>query len=325
MQTREYILGVDTSNYTTSVAVADTSGNIIANIKRPLPVAEGERGLRQSDALFSHVKNLPSAFDEAREIVDGGNIAAVGVSEKPRNVDGSYMPCFLAGVASAHALATEGAELYKFSHQCGHIMAALYSSGRLDLLGRTFGAFHVSGGTTELLRVSGAECGFHAELVGGTLDINAGQLVDRIGVAMGLRFPAGRELEELARKNTAKVPRARIAGDGLHVNLSGLENKALKLFGDTGDMSLTAAFVLDVIGRALEDMSRSYIEKYGEGTILYAGGVMSNKIIRKYMEDRLDAAFAEPAFSADNAAGVAYLAYLAYKKEKGDNGNGRDA
>ena len=159
---RKIVIGIDTSNYTTSVALMYSDGELIANIKRPLPVKPGERGLRQSDAVFAHVKNIPSAMREAREYLDGRIPCAVGVSSRPRNVDGSYMPCFLSGVSVAESsCATCGAELYSFSHQCGHIMAALYSSNKLEYLdGREFSAFHVSGGTTEMLRVRASSHGF---------------------------------------------------------------------------------------------------------------------------------------------------------------------
>ena len=153
---KNIILGIDTSNYTTSVAVMTDEGELLANIKRPLLVAEGERGLRQSDAVFSHIKNIPSAMGEARAFIDNNKIVAVGVSERPRNQDGSYMPCFLSGVAVAEAIsAALCVPLYKFSHPCGHIMAAVYSSGKTELLDKSFGAFHVSGGTTELLKING--------------------------------------------------------------------------------------------------------------------------------------------------------------------------
>ena len=245
------VLGIDTSNYTTSVAILTEKGELLANIKRPLPVKEGERGLRQSDAVFHHTKNLPSAFEEAEPIIKDRRILALGVSERPRNLDGSYMPCFLAGLSVATALSVSlGVPIYRFSHQCGHIMAAVYSSGRYELLDSGFAAFHISGGTTDLLSVRAAEKGFICDHVGGTGDLNAGQVIDRIGVAMGLRFPCGAELEALALTYTGKIPGKKISRKGLFVNLSGLENMALKLFSETGDKALTAAFVFDYLGRA---------------------------------------------------------------------------
>ena len=165
MSERNIILGIDTSNYTTSVALMYDDGELIANIKRPLKVSDGERGLRQSEAVFAHVKNMPSAMEEAREYLAGRSPAAIGVSSRPRNVDGSYMPCFLSGVAVAEGIsASLGIPLYKFSHQCGHVMAALYSSDSEVLMQDRFAAFHVSGGTTELLIVKGAETGFSFRL-----------------------------------------------------------------------------------------------------------------------------------------------------------------
>ena len=123
------ILGIDTSNYTTSVALLTTEGEPVANLRRLLTVKEGERGLRQSDALFAHTKNLPELMREAEKYLCGRRPLALGVSTRPRNVDGSYMPCFLAGVSIAEGIsAMLGAPLFKFSHQCGHVMAGLYSS-----------------------------------------------------------------------------------------------------------------------------------------------------------------------------------------------------
>ena len=314
---RNIVIGIDTSNYTTSVALLDESGELIANLKRPLPVKTGERGLRQSDALFAHTINIPDLMAEAEQYIKGANILAVGVSEKPRNVEGSYMPCFLAGVSVATGIsATSGAPLYRVSHQCGHIMAALYSSGKLELADKSFVAFHVSGGTTEMLSVSPATMGFSTEIIGGTKDLNAGQVIDRIGVRMGFPFPAGRYIEESAAKNTEKIPKRKLSIDGCYVNLSGLENMAADLYERSGDESLTSAFVLDYVGRVLTTMSECYESEHGSVPFVYAGGVMSNGIIKKMLSEGREAYFAEPAMSADNAVGVAVLALKAYKSEK---------
>lgn len=316
MKNRQIIVAFDTSNYTTSAAVIDTDGTLIANLKRPLKVAEGERGLRQSDALFAHTVNLPSLVDELKSYVSGCEIAAVGVSEKPRNVHGSYMPCFLAGVCAAESFALgANAPLYKFSHQCGHVMAAIYSSGAYSLISDEFAAFHISGGTTELLRVRAGERGFDTELVGGTLDLNAGQIIDRVGVYMGLGFPAGPELERLALTNNKNIPKKKISINKMSVNLSGLENMAVKLYDETGDKAFVAAFVLDYIKRSIIAMSEAYEAEYGKSSFVYAGGVMSNSIIKKSLSERFEAYFAEPQLSADNAVGIAALTLGVYKSE----------
>ncbi len=313
--THEYFVGIDTSNYTSSVAIIDSEGGLAANLKSPLSVKEGERGLRQSDAVFQHIKNIPSLMDRAAEILRGGKILAVGVSERPRNVDGSYMPCFLSGVAAAHSLAASvGAPLYGFSHQCGHIAAALYSSSAMPS-GESFAAIHASGGTTELLRVKECDNGFSAELVGGTLDLNAGQVIDRVGVAMGLPFPSGRYIEELALKNTKKIPKRKPPVTGMHFNLSGAENIALSLYRETGDAHLTAAFLLDYIGSAIVAICKEYILLYGSTDFVFAGGVMCNSIIKEKIKGEIPVAyFAEPAMSADNAVGIAALAKKVHQK-----------
>lgn len=314
--TDRVFLGIDTSNYTTSVAILTENGELLANLKKPLPVKSGERGLRQSDAVFAHTVNIPELMKEAGEILSGCEIVAVGVSATPRNEEGSYMPCFLTGVSSAQSIASAlGVKLYRFSHQCGHVMAAVYSSGADDLLDREFGAFHISGGTTELVRVRPDGAGFNTTLIGGTSDLNAGQVIDRIGVYLGMKFPAGPALEAEALKNTDKIPKKKISSSGMQINLSGLENMAIKLYRDTENVPLTAAFVFDYIGRAICSMLDAYIEQYGKGTVVCAGGVMCNTIIRNMLTERYDVCFAEPSMSADNAVGVAALTLRAYKSE----------
>ncbi len=306
---KKVFVGIDTSNYTTSLAIVGENGELIANLKRPLTVSSGERGLRQSDALFAHIKNLPSLMGEAREYLGEAAVAAVGVSEKPRRVEGSYMPCFLAGVAAAESFsAALNLPLYRFSHQCGHIMAALYSSGADKCIVGDFAAFHISGGTTELLRVSATDDGFSAECVGGTRDLNAGQVIDRVGVYLGLPFPAGPHLEALASDFKGKPEKKRVSVSGTYANLSGLENLAINLYNRCGEPSGVAAFIFDYLGNAVLEMCRGYINEYGDVPFVFAGGVMCNGIIKSKLKDGLARVyFAQPSMSADNAVGIAVL------------------
>ncbi len=306
-------LGIDTSNYTTSLAAIE-DGKVLFNLKSLLPVRAGECGLRQSDALFAHTKNLPSLFDEARPLLKDKHILAVGVSEKPRNAEGSYMPCFLAGVSVAEGIsAALGVPLYRFSHQCGHLRAALLSAGKDALIEHRFGAFHISGGTTEMLLVSPDEKGFMTEIVGGTKDLNAGQLIDRIGVLLGLTFPAGPALEALAKTYEGKIPQKPVKTADGYTHLSGVENQARALFETEGDGAMTAAFVLDHLARTVLSMSLDF-RKTNPLPLVYAGGVMSNAYIRAYLEKNLsDIYFAEPRLSADNAVGIAALTSDAYR------------
>ncbi len=310
----ELILGVDTSNYTTSLALVTVEGEVVFNEKRLLPVAEGERGLRQSDALFAHTKNLPLLSERLRaflEADDTRRIVAVGYSATPRDQEGSYMPCFLAGQATAAALAAAlCCPLYAFSHQSGHIMAALYSAGRVDLIDRDapFAAFHVSGGTTEILLVTPHSGRFSVALIGGTADINAGQAIDRTGVMMGLTFPCGREMEAILNGSPKPLQRTRISVKDLTCNLSGLENLAKKEYEATGDRALTAAYCFDFVADTLCKLTENLRGRYAGIPIIYAGGVMSNKRIGARLAGFDDTYFSEPVFSSDNAAGVALLA-----------------
>lgn len=312
-------LGIDTSNYTTSVAACDADGRVILNLRKLLEVKNGERGLRQSDAVFSHVKNLPELLADAKEVLQGYKIAAVGCSSTPRRVEGSYMPCFLVGRDAALSVGL-GADVpvYSFSHQEGHVMAAAYSSGMAEtLICKPFCAFHVSGGTTEILRVTpdgSTPCPFSLELIGGTNDLNAGQAIDRTGVMMGLDFPCGRAMEQLSDNCTEKVPSPHVSVKDLNCNLSGLESIARKLYESTNDRELTSRYVLDFLALTFIRLSENLVQRYPEATLLFAGGVMSNKYIQGKLSS-FDALFASPEFSADNAAGIALLSKLAYTNQ----------
>ena len=305
----ECFIGIDTSNYTTSAAICTKDGEIVANLKLPLPVKAGECGLRQSDAVFAHVKNLPTIMQTLAGELQGMKPVAIGVSEAPRPQEGSYMPCFLSGIAAAQSFATAAAiPLLRFSHQEGHIMAATYSAGATHLLNsERFAAFHVSGGTTEVLLATPHARGFDIELFAATADINAGQAIDRIGVMLGLQFPCGKELEKLAEKNEKKVPKSRISVKDGYCNLSGLENMATKLWQESGDAALVAAFTQQFIADTLIAMTRELDARIPSLSIVYAGGVMSNRYLQSRLSERENTYFAEPQFSADNAAGIALL------------------
>ena len=311
----DLFVGFDTSNYTTSAAVCDAEGRVICNSRILLPVREGERGLRQSDAVFFHVRNLPQVLADVRAAVCGGRVRAVGCSVSPRRAADSYMPCFLSGVAAAEAFAAAADLPVKcFSHQEGHIMAALYSAGAQGLLERgKFAAFHVSGGTTEVLTVIPRPDGFDTEVVGGSADLHAGQAIDRAGVMMGMQFPCGRELEAEAAKNTKPVPDPRVCVRDGFCHFSGLENRSEKLWRETGDRALVSAFVLRFCAATLEALTADLDRREPGLPIVYAGGVMSNRYLQAVLGKRHDTCFAAPEFSADNAAGVALLCRRAVK------------
>jgi len=309
-------IGIDTSNYTTSFAVCNMDGKILENHKILLPVKEGERGLRQSDAVFAHNRNFLKIAEQIKKTAHNYEVIAVGYSAFPRDCEGSYMPCFIAGEAIAEFIASlYNLKKYSFSHQAGHIMAAMYSSkAPAD---KDFVAFHVSGGTTEILYVKPKNDKLNITQIGGTNDLNAGQAIDRIGVKMGLGFPCGPKIEELAANNALNIPKTRISVKGYECNLSGLENQASKLYDETLNKELTSAFVLDYISRVLEKITLNIRESYENIGIVYAGGVMSNKIIQTNLGKAFDNVyFSTYEFSSDNAAGIALLARNKFLNEE---------
>ena len=304
------ILGIDTSNYTTSAAIVCDEG--YRHAREILDVAAGERGLRQSDALFLHTKNLPRIMERLGKT----DIDAIAYSSRPRAVSGSYMPCFLAGEAVARSMAASlGVPVYAFSHQAGHIEAAARTCGA-DV-GNEFLAFHLSGGTTELvLAKSDKDEGWLCNVVGRTLDISAGQLIDRVGVLLGLKFPCGGELEKLALNCSEISPSVKINLSNGSCNLSGWENKISKLISSGAGAGLAAKSTIDIVGRTVCEMTRAAREIYPDMPVLYAGGVMRNSLIRKMIRERFDGVlFADAELSSDNAVGTAYLGLKKFKEE----------
>lgn len=297
-------LGIDTSNYTTSAALFQ-DGEIFQQ-KMLLPVKRGELGLRQSDAVFHHVQQLPQVlgalFDEKL------SISAVGASARPRDLEGSYMPCFTVGIGFAKAVALSlGVPLYTFSHQAGHIAAALYSAGQLALLHEKFIAFHVSGGTTEAVLVKPDEqTVFRTEIIAQSLDLKGGQAVDRVGAMLGLSFPSGKALEQLALK-TDVTYHIKPSLKGADCSLSGVENKCANMLNKGVPKEEIAAYCLYALLAALDSMTAELLKQYGKLPLLFAGGVMSNSLIRDALTAKYGAYFAAPEFSADNAAGIAVL------------------
>lgn len=308
-------IGLDTSNYTTSVAAFDAVTEVLWQVKQLLPVKAGEMGLRQSDAVFHHTKQLP---DLVEQLFDNcpRTVTAIGVSDRPMECDGSYMPCFLAGEGMARSLAAAyGVPLHRFTHQQGHVMAALYGAKRIDLRHRPFLAFHVSGGTTEALLVKPhPDTVITCDSVARSLDLKAGQLIDRVGGMLGLPFPAGPALDELSRQAPpVRLPRPSVEGACCH--LSGVENQCRRMLNDGASPAAVARFCLASIEAAIVYMTERLREQYGDLPVVYAGGVMSNTLLRASLGERFGGVFAPPVYSADNAAGIAVLTAL---RERGD-------
>ena len=308
------VLGLDTSNYTTSAAVFDGEGG--RNQGRLLEVRPGELGLRQSDALFQHVKHLPEVVEALLGEEGLGTVQAVGASTRPRAVEGSYMPCFLAGASQGQVLSQVlGVPFYTFSHQQGHLAAAAWSAGRLDLLDRPFLAWHLSGGTTELLRVEPEEDGVavRAEILGGTSDISAGQLIDRTGVLLGLPFPAGKGVEKLSRQ-AQKREYYKVKVNGLTFSLSGMENKVRQMVQRGEEPAEIAWFAQETVCRVVQACTKAAMEQYPGLPVLCSGGVASNGRLKELLRQNCGALFAQPQFSTDNAMGTAILTWRALER-----------
>ena len=297
-------IGFDTSNYTTSIACFNGKDGI--NCSQLLPVKPGELGLRQSDAVFSHTKSLPELSGRLFSHINGEKIGAVGVSTRPRAVDGSYMPCFMVGYSHAKLLSdTLGVPLVEVSHQQGHVAACLWSAGRLDLMDRPHLAWHLSGGTTELLLVEPDGKNVKCTRIGGTTDISAGQLIDRTGVMLELPFPAGKHVDALSKEATA-TDAFKVKCPDMEFSLSGVQNKVQQYHLEHSAAD-TAAYALRCVCNAVMQATKNALKHYPGLEVVFSGGVASNSMLRQVMEP-MGAIFSQPQFSTDNAMGVAVLA-----------------
>ena len=292
------VIGFDTSNYTTSIAFFD--GRRGENCSRLLPVKQGELGLRQSDAVFAHTKSLPELSGRLFSNVEMDSITAVGVSTRPRAVEGSYMPCFMVGYSHAKLLSDAlHVPLVEVSHQQGHVAASLWSAGRLDLMD----APH----TTELLLVEPDEKNVRCTKIGGTTDISAGQLIDRTGQLLGLPFPSGRHLDALSQDAQLKEV-FKVKCPGMEFSLSGVQNKVQQFHEKNADPIETAGYALRCVSMAVFTATENALKVYPGLPVVFSGGVASNSMLRS-LTAPLSPIFAQPQFSTDNAMGVAVLAH----------------
>ena len=297
------ILALDTSNYTTSACILDTGCGIVWESRIPVPVEPGKCGVRQSDAVFHHVQNLAALF----EGVPVSSFDAVAASDRPSERENSYMPCFTVGVSFAKSVADLcGVPVFFCSHQKNHIMSAAASVLKTELVRAPLIAYHVSGGTTDIMICRPEGRGFSVTKIGGTADISCGQLIDRTGTMLGFPFPCGKEIEHNSSGRLTGGIKIK-STDGSY-NFSGFQNKLEKMKNDGAETQRICDAVLDTVYSFLLQSSSYVRERYGDLPILFSGGVMSNTIISKAVKERLENVyFSKPEYSVDNASGTAFL------------------
>jgi len=308
-----YYMGIDTSAYTTSIAVVDESYNVVYDDRRLLQVRQGHRGLRQQEAVFQHLNNIPLMFDTLSNKFDLTRIKSVSASVKPRNLKESYMPVFKVAQGQAFVVSRMLKTEYKeFSHQDGHIAAGLLGSDLKHI--KTLMAFHISGGTTELLLVKDNIKNYDIELIGGTKDLSAGQLIDRIGVKLGLSFPSGKEMDMLSQDGNIIDKKIPINTHDTWINFSGAETFFYKLIDEKmytkEDISHSVFYC---VANALANVVIEAIKLYDIDDILIIGGVAANTLIRKILSYRIYESglgkiyYPRPEYCTDNAIGIAFL------------------
>jgi len=332
--TEEVYIGIDTSCYTTSLFFMDRQGQKAAEARRILKVKPGGCGLQQSEMLYQHTRNLPELMEEAAQ-GHSFTVKGIGVSAKPRPREDSYMPAFLAGLGFARSLAAlYHIPLWQISHQENHLEAAVWSAQGPDA--DRFLFLHASGGTTDLLLVEKKVL----KEIGCSLDLHAGQFVDRVGVALGLGFPAGPALEQLALQHT-EIPEIPVSVHKTEVSFSGpctwvlrqieqceaatqstiIENESLQNTIAPAHHNVKANIAAGVqwgLAETFVRMLRNGAAEYHVKDVILAGGVCANRWIRNHIEEKLAKReirvwMPDNRYSGDNAAGCA-----AYARQQGE-------
>ena len=341
MYSEDYVLGIDTSNYKTSVCILNCN-EIVCDRRVFLDVKDGEKGLRQSDAFFQHVRNLPGLIEDAFAEFEG-SLSAIAFASRPRPLEGSYMPVFTAGESFARSLgAALDIPVFSFSHQEGHIQAikSYTEMNEMD----DFIACHFSGGTCEVLKIHArdieylprVEDGYNVingegffydiDIIGGSRDISYGQVLDRAGVEMGFSFPAGKQMDRIAgaagRTSSMLTP---IKVEDAMVNLSGIDTqikaklKGLSTTGAaySGDKQLRDELIREIFSRISESIIKMLLQasqKSGLKDVIMSGGVTSSEFIRRTVSDPLAEEDIvvyfdddENDLATDNAVGIALL------------------
>lgn len=304
-----YRLGVDTSFYTTSIAAFDPAGRLVLDERRPVAVPAGARGARPSEVVFHHVKALAELAEAVARLP--GPVAAVAASVRPRPVEGSYLPVFRVSEAWGRGMAAVArAPFTPVTHQDGHLAAGAWSAGFTPA--GPFLALQLSGGTTDVLRVERSGTGFREDLLGHTLDLHGGQFIDRVGVALGLPFPAGPALEALARGGRPGALTLPVAVDGLRPSFAGPESAAQRAIRSGARPADVALAALDCLARSVARMIAAAHAETGLRDVLMVGGVSANRYLREHLAEKAGPAvriwWPEPRYCTDNAVGVALLA-----------------
>lgn len=312
MPNKEVVLGLDTSCYTTSVALMDLTGSLVADVRRLLTVKPGHRGLAQSEMVFQHTRNLPDLVEQLD--LTGLTVRAIGVSAKPRPREDSYMPAFLTGLGLARSLGkVMGIPVYHFTHQHNHMYAGLWSVGKTAP--DRFLLVHISGGTTDfLLCEKQADGHFTLSPQGTSIDLHAGQFIDRVGVALGLPFPCGPHLEKLAEEAREPYP-LKVWTQEAQLSLSGPCSQALRAVEKGADPASLALGVERAISRGLSRTLFYVCQQENLHQVLLAGGVSANGELRRQIGDYLQKRQIElwapdPKYSVDGAVGNAWAAVL---------------
>lgn len=316
------VLGVDTSNYTTSLcALSAVDGRVVAEARELLPVGKGDRGLRQSEALFFHVQRLPDLMGDVMRQFHVSGIrpewVGIGVSARPRPFSSSYMPAFTAGVSFATMLSlSDGIPLTRTSHQEGHIAAAEYDC---KVHGRPFIAVHISGGTCDVVCAEETPFGYRIDAIGTGSDLHVGQFIDRVGVALGLPFPAGPSLERLSQAWSHSLGLIELPAPvrGANMSFSGPLSAAMRAIGSGVRPESVAHAVEQCVARSVSKAVEYALRTRPDvEDVLIVGGVASNQAIRSAVIERVShrvrkarVQFASPKYARDNALGVARIAY----------------
>ena len=309
------VIGFDTSNYRTSVAAVTLDGEILVNHRELLPVSSGERGLRQSDAVFAHIRQLRNSEEALREKLKGTWIAAVAASTKPRDGGESYMPVFqvghTAGSMMAAALAFSGFR-YLHSRQQTDFYHSLPVSRTRLFLAVNLNSFLIAAVPCLLMSLVSAMIIQISTGAATCVPWALGQTCLQLCFFLGFCMTA---LLAVVKGKSGALLGVSLENGDLTCHLSGAETKVQQWIRE-GSMAREdmAREIYDLLARTLVRMLKAGAEKSGCREALVTGGVAASALLRQLMAERKaktrgcpEIVFGRPEMSGDNAVGVALI------------------
>ncbi|MDD1620744.1 MAG: tRNA (adenosine(37)-N6)-threonylcarbamoyltransferase complex transferase subunit TsaD [Methylococcaceae bacterium] len=305
-----YVLGIESSCDETAVAIYHTEQGLISHILYSQASTHSEYGgVVPELASRDHIRKLVPLI---RQTLHDSGLSSSDINGIAYTAGPGLMGALLVGAATARSLAwTWQIPAIAVHHMEGHLLAPMLEENPPQF---PFVALLISGGHTLLIEVSGIG---QYRLLGESLDDAAGEAFDKTAKMLGLPYPGGPRLAELAEQGRErfKFPRPMTDRPGLDFSFSGLKTFTLNTINNSEQTQQDKADVAFAFQQAMAETlgikCKRALQQTGLKTLIVAGGVSANRAIRTSLmnlahEQGAQVYFPRPEFCTDNGAMIAY-------------------